>query len=83
MQIHLPLILHPDTHSGVTVTLVDTMLREQAELHRLASEQLLEKQIRVQEEADFKEIIRCYEKRVMDLRTMLVSKEAEIVYGTF
>jgi hypothetical protein len=30
-----------------------------------------------------KEIIKNYEKRIMDLRSMLVGKEAEIVYDTF
>lgn len=30
-----------------------------------------------------REIVKNYEKRIMDLRSMLVAKEAEIVYDTF
>jgi hypothetical protein len=52
-------------------------------LHNKCSDHLIRCQVKIQEEAEVKEIIKNYEKRIMDLRSMLVGKEAEIVYDTF
>ena len=42
--------------------------------------QLLNKQVRVDKRREMKEVIGNYEKRISELRAILISKEAEINY---
>lgn len=83
MQINLAEKFAPSPQSGLSSALGEAVAQQHADLHHRCSRQLITAQVAAQQQAEIKEMIKNYEKRITDLRSMLVGKEAEIVYETF
>lgn len=83
MQINLSTNFAHSAQEGLSIALIDCIHQQHADLHSYCSYQLLGRQVQLQQEAEMRELVKNYEKRIMDLRSMLVAKEAEIVYETY